>query len=56
MSNDATRTWAERRHEAERAVDDPEGRTATCLHCGRTMSASDGVITADAAICDACNG
>jgi hypothetical protein len=26
-----------------------------CLHCGNAFNAGDGVVTADAAVCDICN-
>jgi hypothetical protein len=29
---------------------------AICLHCGNAFNVGNGVVTADAAICDICNG
>ena len=64
MSNDATRLWARMRHEEERrdrgSVADGDGRGMgsggdACLHCGCPVSASNGTVTKDAAICDRCN-
>jgi hypothetical protein len=55
MSNEATREWAEHRHEAEREVELRE-TGASCLHCGCAVTATNGVVTPEAAICDTCNG
>ena len=64
MSNDATRLWARMRHEEERrnrgsvaGGDGPGLETGgdACLHCGCPVSASNGTVTKDAAICDRCN-
>lgn len=55
MSNEATREWAERRRNAEREVELRE-TGAACLHCGCAVTATNGMVTPEAAICDTCNG
>ncbi|WP_308917221.1 hypothetical protein [Jannaschia sp. LMIT008] len=55
MSNEATRDWAEHRHEAEREVKLRE-TGSSCLHCGCAVTTTNGVVTPEAAICDTCNG
>ena len=47
----------ERRRRGSSATLQQDGvPTATCLHCQREFPISEGVVTADAALCDICNG
>ena len=54
MSNNSTLKWADEQRKREK-----EARQAgypVCLHCKNPFPPSAGVVTADAAICDVCNG
>lgn len=49
--------WHEDRHKRE--VEPSRTRAtpvAVCIHCQRPFGINEGVVTADAAICDVCNG
>lgn len=51
------RQWHDQRR--KRDVDPPRASAtpvAVCIHCQRPFGINDGVITADVAVCDVCNG
>tara|TARA_R110002072_G_C7965586_1_gene534287 strand:+ start:1624 stop:1800 length:177 start_codon:yes stop_codon:yes gene_type:complete len=54
------RTNVKSKDEEEREYDQQHGSEAVtdyavCLHCNNPFPVSEGVVTADAAICDVCN-
>jgi len=55
MSNDNTRKWAQEQQKRQAATHRSGPSYATCLHCGTSFPASQGVVTANAALCPACD-
>ena len=55
MSDDISRIWAKEKKRQEREARDRVPARATCLHCGNAFPVTEGVITADAALCEFCS-
>ncbi len=55
MADDDRRRADENRRRREAAERSQLPGFAVCLHCGNAFRVADGIVTADAALCDVCN-